>query len=142
MIVRMKPFVSVPGELIAMQGEVAMEMFLLLKGSVKVNIPAEYSSPRPITLAYPQNVPLPDQSRRRTRRRFLAPTNHVDIPAEYSSPRPLTPAYPQNSPRPDQSRRRTRRMFLDPTNHAVVPAECSSPRPVTPAYPPNNPRPD
>eukprot|EP00959_Pyramimonas_sp_CCMP1952_P202404 4232411-Pyramimonas_sp.AAC.1 len=33
----------------------------------------------------PRNIPHPDQSRRRTRRRFLTSTNHVGIPAEYSS---------------------------------------------------------
>eukprot|EP00976_Prorocentrum_cordatum_P068943 1179340-Prorocentrum_minimum.AAC.5 len=37
-----------------------------------VGVPAEYSSSRPITSAYPQNTPRPDQSRRRTRRIFLA----------------------------------------------------------------------
>eukprot|EP00976_Prorocentrum_cordatum_P094149 1189676-Prorocentrum_minimum.AAC.1 len=68
-------------------------------------VSADYSSPRPITAAYPQNVPHPDQSRRRTRRIFLTPTNHADVPAECSSPRPITRTCPQNIPHPDQSRR-------------------------------------
>ena len=38
MIVRMKPFVGLPMELITTQGEVAQELFLLLKGAVQVRV--------------------------------------------------------------------------------------------------------
>eukprot|EP00976_Prorocentrum_cordatum_P062174 1176611-Prorocentrum_minimum.AAC.2 len=43
--------------------------------------PAEYSSPRPITTGYPQNIPHPDQSRRGIHRIFLTPTNHDGVRA-------------------------------------------------------------
>eukprot|EP00976_Prorocentrum_cordatum_P081689 1184515-Prorocentrum_minimum.AAC.2 len=89
-----------------------------------------------------QNIPHPDQSRRRTHRIFLTPANRAGIPTEYSSPRPIAQAYPQNIPHHDQSRRRTHRIFLTTTNRAGVPTEYSSPRPIAQTYPQNIPHPD
>eukprot|EP00976_Prorocentrum_cordatum_P111590 1195390-Prorocentrum_minimum.AAC.5 len=75
---------------------------IFLAPTNRAGVPAEYSSPRPIARAYPQNIPRPDRSRGRTRGIFLAPTDRAGVLAEYSSP----------------------------ANRAGVPAEYSSPRPI------------
>eukprot|EP00976_Prorocentrum_cordatum_P110289 1195171-Prorocentrum_minimum.AAC.1 len=105
-------------------------------------ISAEYSSIRPITPSYPQNIPQPDRSRRHIRRILPNPTNHAVVSAEYSPTRPITPPYPQNIPQPNRSRRHIRRIFPTPTNHTAISAEYSSIRPITPPYPQNIPQPD
>eukprot|EP00959_Pyramimonas_sp_CCMP1952_P228146 4770505-Pyramimonas_sp.AAC.1 len=54
----------------------------------------DMQAPRPVASAYPQNIPRPDQSRRRTRRIFLAPKSKPQPLSQRRHPVAAAPARP------------------------------------------------